>query len=250
VFFQELGKMRGYELVIEFSDGAKSCVQIIAGPAQFDFLNTRVKFHLKDPAFMSLGVKSHSFYFGKAHVRPLHACSSESQSPVQLDGEHFCNVNKLSSESKEIGVVDSTNKNEFKVFDSDYCDNHNQLSDKVCVKKYKEVSALSEKAYYYIVMQPMPREFDTVRGDLNIFALQKSEWRVVQEAKRRNQTSFVDRNITYYVHDFEKTDVLLFNNVFAHRYQMLENGLVFKLIKHDAGDVGYSVSLLLFFVFA
>jgi hypothetical protein len=128
------------------------------------------------------------------------------------------------------------------LFVSDYC-HFGELSSKVCVRRYEKFEENGLPMFYVILMQPLPAEFDTVRGDLNVFRMQHSEKEIIEAARKRNEATARIQNMTYVIENFADTDVFAITNVFSRRHQMLANGLVFKLVKYDSDEINYVVRI-------
>jgi hypothetical protein len=132
----------------------------------------------------------------------------------------------------------------------DYC-NHGdalpQLQNKQCIRKYMKTS---DGSTYFILMQPVPDDFDLVKGDLNIFHVPTKTQELIDEAKRQNESLVQIAQNTYRVDFFESTEVFIIYNVFSHLRQRLPNRIVFKLVKYELDRISYVVWIYFYFLYS
>jgi hypothetical protein len=91
-------------------------------------------------------------------------------------------------------------------------------------------------------LQPMPSDFDLVKGDLNLFKLPKDAKDLIDAAKSRNMSTVVINKESYAMDLFMlDTEVRIVFNVYARRSQVMSNGLVIKLVRYEEKEISYVV---------
>ncbi|RNA38160.1 hypothetical protein BpHYR1_024602 [Brachionus plicatilis] len=218
-----LQKIKGYELKFYFDEQKYSCVQIISDHSD-PFNNfKRYKFRIKDPSFLSHTNNWYTFYFGKVVVRALTTCDDKSS--MGYKHGHLCAVGSSQSSPMEIGIKSEKLHDTFKIV-PDMCKGH--LMQQTCILRYSPFS--DEKDHYYIILQAMSDEFETILGDTDIFSLEIDQLKKVEEARNSGKKSIYFESVEYFT-DLDPNSLYFAPNLVSKRTQMFANGIVAKFLK-------------------
>jgi hypothetical protein len=91
-------------------------------------------------------------------------------------------------------------------------------------------------------MQPVPKQFDMVLGDMNFYSLTASQKELLEEAKNLYKDKVREGNFEYSAKDLEGEGNFM-HHIEVKTSQKLNNGIVFKLVRYDDNEpVLYTVS--------
>lgn len=94
-----------------------------------------------------------------------------------------------------------------------------------------------KEANYFMIIQPMPKHFDTISGGLN------PDHKNLYRLTRRN-LDYEDYNDEYFSFDKMSNKSLNFiHSIQARTYQKLPNNIVIKLVRFDYNHLNYMVKI-------
>ena len=122
------------------------------------------------------------------------------------------------------------------LFYLDLCPGH--IMAQTCIMKY---GSNQDKQIYYIVMHPMPKEFNKVIGDLDISSLEPDQLKAYQDAITLGKQTFKIADNEYTISSIDLEGYVMMHHIESFHYQKLENGIVMKLVPYSSDSINFVV---------
>lgn len=116
-----------------------------------------------------------------------------------------------------------------------------------CIMRYGNIQ--ENQQIYYIIMHPMPKEFNKVTADLDISNLEPEQLKAYQDAIASGKQVFKigDNEFPISLIDLEGYNMM--HHIESYHYQKLENGIVIKMVPYASDSISYVVTILKLFDF-
>lgn len=156
-------------------------------------------------------------------VRALASCDDKES--IRYKNGHLCAVGSSQSSIFELGIL-SEKFNDNKKIVPDLCNGH--LMSQTCIIRFNTLSNNDEN--YYIILHPLPDEFERILADVDMFSLDEDQIKRVEEAKKEGKMNIYFENFQYPT-NMNPDNLYFAPNLVSKRSQMMANGLVAKLVK-------------------
>ena len=108
-----------------------------------------------------------------------------------------------------------------------------------CIMRYGNVQ--DKQQIYYIIMHPMPKEFNKVTGDLDISSLEPEQLKAYQDAIASGKQVFKIGDNEYPIGSVDLEGYNMMHHIESYHYQKLENGIVIKMVPYAFDSINYVV---------
>lgn len=139
----------------------------------------------------------------------------------------MCALGSSQSSVFELGIKSAKYENNLKIV-PDLCNGH--LMSQTCIIRFNNL--LNDEEHYYIILHPMPDEFERVLADVDMFSLDQDQMKKVEEAKKEGKMSVFFENVQYFT-NMNSDNLYFAPNLVSKRSQAMANGLVAKLVKSN-----------------
>jgi hypothetical protein len=119
----------------------------------------------------------------------------------------------------------------------DLCEGH--IMGQTCIMRYGNIR--EKQQIYFMIMHPMPKEFNKVVGDLDISYLLPEQLKAYQVALSLGKKVFTVGNKEFPINSIDQEGYNMMHHIESFHYQKLENGIVIKMVPYASESINYVV---------
>lgn len=114
-----------------------------------------------------------------------------------------------------------------------------------CIMRYGNTK--NNQKIYYIIIHPMPKEFNKVTGDLDYYLTtdisnrESEQLKAYQDELASGQQVFKLGDNQYPISLIDIQDYNMFHQIESFHYQKLENGIVIKMVPYASDSIHFVV---------